>query len=223
MDPFKSFEPHQLSTEELPQRLQVDPARGLSTEEAQRRLVEQGPNELTERSTRMPWAILWDQLSATMVLVLLAAAAISFVLHDAKDAVAILAIVVLNAALGFVQEYRAEKAMAALKKLAVPSVTVRRDGRVQSVPARDLVRGDVLYLEAGNLVGADCRLLEAERLCVDEAALTSESMPVEKVARLCLEGSVRSGQGQAGLRSSHHDFEAQLLPLRRASRCQTMA
>ena len=87
---------------------------------------------------------------------------------------------VLNAALGFVQEYRAEKAMAALKKLAVPSVTVRRDGQVQSVPARDLVRGDVLYLEAGNLVGADCRLLEAEGLSVDEAALTGESMPVEK-------------------------------------------
>ena len=188
--PLEGFEPHQLSAEELPQRLQVDPAQGLLTEEAQRRLAEQGPNELTERSTRTPWAILWDQLSATMVLVLLAAAAISFALRDAKDAIAILAIVVLNAALGFVQEYRAEKAMAALKKLAVPSVTVRRDGQVQSIPARDLVRGDILYLEAGNLVGADCRLVEAESLCVDEAALTGESMPVEKVARLCLEGSV---------------------------------
>ena len=187
---LKGFEPHQLSAEELPRRLQVDPAQGLLTEEARRRLAEQGPNELTERSARTPWAILWDQLSATMVLVLLAAAAISFALRDAKDAIAILAIVVLNAALGFVQEYRAEKAMAALKKLAVPNATVRRDGQVQSVPARDLVRGDVLYLEAGNLVGADCRLLEAESLCVDEAALTGESMPVEKVARLCLEGSV---------------------------------
>jgi P-type Ca2+ transporter type 2C len=188
--PLEGFEPHQLSAEELPRRLQVDPAQGLLTEEARRRLAEQGPNELTERSARTPWAILWDQLSSTMVLVLLAAAAISFALRDAKDAIAILAIVVLNAALGFVQEYRAEKAMAALKKLAVPNVTVRRDGQVQSVPARDLVHGDVLYLEAGNLVGADCRLLEAESLCVDEAALTGESMPVEKVARLRLEGSV---------------------------------
>ena len=188
--PLEGFEPHQLSAEELPRRLQVDPAQGLLTEEARRRLAEQGPNELTERSARTPWAILWDQLSSTMVLVLLAAAAISFALRDAKDAIAILAIVVLNATLGFVQEYRAEKAMAALKKLAVPNATVRRDGQVQSVPARDLVRGDVLYLEAGNLVGADCRLLEAESLCVDEAALTGESMPVEKVARLCLEGSV---------------------------------
>jgi P-type Ca2+ transporter type 2C len=187
---LESFEPHQLSAEELPQRLQVEPAQGLSTEEARRRLAEQGPNELTERSARTPWAILWDQLSATMVLVLLAAAAISFALRDAKDAIAILAIVVLNAALGFVQEYRAEKAMAALKKLAVPSVTVRRDGQVQSVPARDLVRGDLLYLEAGNLVAADYRLLDAESLRVDEAALTGESMPVEKVAGVCLEGSV---------------------------------
>jgi Ca2+-transporting ATPase len=187
---LKTFEPHQLSAEELPRRLQVDPAQGLSIEEARRRLAEQGPNELTERSARTPWVILWDQLSATMVVVLLAAAAISFALRDAKDAIAILAIVVLNAALGFVQEYRAEKAMAALKRLAVPSVTVRRDGRLQFVPARDLVRGDVLCLEEGNLVGADCRLLEAESLYVDEAALTGESMPVEKVADMCLQGSV---------------------------------
>jgi P-type Ca2+ transporter type 2C len=190
MDLLKAFEPHQLGAEELLRLLQVDPAPGLSTEEARRRLAEQGPNELTERSARTPWAILWDQLSATMVLVLLAAAAISFALRDTKDAIAILTIVVLNAVLGFVQEYRAEKAMAALKKLAVPSVTVRRDGRVQFVPARDLVRGDVLCLEAGNLVGADCRLLEAESLYVDEAALTGESIPVEKLAQLCLEGSV---------------------------------
>jgi len=187
---LKGFEAHQLSAEELPRRLRVDPAQGLSIQEARRRLAEQGPNELTERSARTPWVILWDQLSATMVLVLLTAAAISFALRDTKDAIAILAIVVLNAALGFVQEYRAEKAMAALKRLAVPSVTVRRDGRLQIVPARDLVRGDVLCLEEGNLVGADCRLLEAESLCVDEAALTGESMPVEKVAGLCLEGSV---------------------------------
>ena len=186
----KGFEPYQLSAEELSRRLQVDPTVGLLTDEARRRLAEQGPNELTERSARTPWVILWDQLSATMVLVLLAAAAISFALRDTKDAVAILAIVVLNAALGFVQEYRAEKAIAALKKLAVPSVTVRRDGRVQFVPARDLVRGDILCLEEGNLVGADCRLLEAESLYVDEAALTGESIPVEKVARLCLEDSV---------------------------------
>ena len=139
---LNGFEPHQLSAEELPRRLQVDPAQGLLAEEARRSLVEHGPNELKERSARKPWAILWDQLSATMVLVLLAAAAISFALRDAKDAIAILTIVALNAALGFVQEYRAEKAMAALKKLAVPSVTVRRDGQIQSVPARDLVRGD---------------------------------------------------------------------------------
>jgi magnesium-transporting ATPase (P-type) len=93
---LKGFEPHQLSGGELSRRLQVDPAKGLMTEEARRRLVELGPNELTERSARNPWTILWDQLSATMVVVLLAAAAISFALSDAKDAIAILAIVVLN-------------------------------------------------------------------------------------------------------------------------------
>jgi P-type Ca2+ transporter type 2C len=108
---LQAFKPHQLTADELARRLQVDPAQGLLTEEVRRRLAEQGPNELLERSARTPLAILWDQLSATMVLVLLAAAAISFALRDSKDAIAILAIVVLNAALGFAQEYRAEKAM----------------------------------------------------------------------------------------------------------------
>jgi Ca2+-transporting ATPase len=118
---LKASEPHQLSAKEVLQRLEVDAGNGLSTSDARRRLAEHGPNELIERSARTPWRILWDQLAATMVVVLLVAAAISLTLHDYKDAIAILAIVVLNAALGFAQEYRAEKAMAALKKLAVPN------------------------------------------------------------------------------------------------------
>jgi P-type Ca2+ transporter type 2C len=180
----KGCEPHQLSAKEVLQRLEVDTAIGLSTSEALRRVAEHGPNELIERSGRTPWEILWDQLAATMVVVLLVAAAISLTLRDYKDAIAILAIVVLNAAFGFVQEYRAEKAITALKKLAAPNVRVRRDGRLQQIPARELVLGDILVMEAGDLIGADCRLLQAENLSVEEAALTGESGPVEKDSTL---------------------------------------
>ena len=181
-DSLNGTEPHQLSAKDVLERLEVDAADGLSTAEARRRLAELGPNELTERFVRSPWVILWDQLKATMVVVLLVAAVISLALGDYKDAIAILAIVVLNAAFGFVQEYRAEKAMAALKKLAAPNVKVRRDSRLQQIPARDLVLGDILVIEVGDLVGADCRLVQAENLSVEGAALTGESASVEKNA-----------------------------------------
>jgi P-type Ca2+ transporter type 2C len=181
-----TFEPHQLKAGAVLERLQVDSSGGLSSTEVQRRLVQYGPNELIERSTRSPWRILWDQLAATMVAVLLAAAVISLTLRDYRDAIAILAIVVLNASFGFVQEYRAEKAVAALKKLAAPNVKVRRDSQLQQVPARDLVPGDILLIEVGDFIGADCRLLHAESLCIEEAALTGESEPVEKDAMQAL-------------------------------------
>jgi Ca2+-transporting ATPase len=156
---------------------------GLAQGEAQRRLAEHGPNELVERGLKSPWRILWEQLTGLMVVILIVAAVVSGALGDWKDAIAILAIVVLNAVLGFSQEYRAEKAMAALKQLAVPTVKVRRDGHVIEISARDLVPGDVVLLEAGALVPADGRLLGSINLRVDEAALTGESEPVEKHSR----------------------------------------
>jgi Ca2+-transporting ATPase len=118
-----------------------------------------------------------------MVVILIIAAGVSIILGDIKDAVAILAIVVLNALLGFTQEYRAEKAIAALKKLAVPTVKVRRDGHLVEKSARELVVGDVVLLEAGNLVPADGRILESVNLRVQEATLTGESEPIEKETR----------------------------------------
>ncbi len=153
---------------------------GLASAEASRRLLEHGPNELIERGLKSPWRILWEQLTGLMVVVLIIAAVVSGALGDWKDAIAILAIVVLNAVLGFSQEFRAEKAMAALKQLAVPRVKVRRDGYVAESSARELVPGDVVLLEAGALVPADGRLLESVNLRVQEAALTGESEPVEK-------------------------------------------
>jgi Ca2+-transporting ATPase len=171
---------HTLDADATLARLGVSAEKGLSNGEAARRLQTAGPNELIERGQRGPWRILWEQLTATMVLILIAAAVISAIVSDFKDAAVILAIVVLFALLGFVQEYRAERAMAALKRLSTPTVRVRRGGQIEQVSARDVVPGDVVLLEAGNLVPADARLLESVNLRIQEAALTGESEPVEK-------------------------------------------
>ena len=160
--------------------LDVSPEVGLSDDEARRRLEQQGPNELIERGAKSPWKILWEQVSAVMVLILIGAGGLSAALGKWTEAVAILAIVVLFVALGFIQEYRAERAIAALKKLAVPQVRVWRNGRVVELPAHDLVQGDVIALEAGNVVPADVRLVESANLRIQEAALTGESEPVDK-------------------------------------------
>lgn len=172
---------YRLGVSDVLTRLQTDPDNGLPQAEAERRLQEHGPNELIERGLKSPWLILWEQLTALMVLILIVAAVISAILGDYKDAAAIGAIIVLNAVLGFIQEYRAEKAILALKKMAVPRVRVRRDGHVQEISARDLVPGDIVFLEAGALVPVDGRLIESVNLQVQEAALTGESSPVEKV------------------------------------------
>ena len=171
---------HTLNIEDALKNCQADSARGLSTEQVAERLAEHGPNELVEKGGRTPWQILWEQVTATMVLILIAAAVISGFLGDTKNLVAILSIVVLYTFLGFIQEYRAEKAIAALKKLSVPSVRVRRNGQLAELSARELVPGDILLLETGNLIPADVRLLEAVNLRVQEAALTGESEAVEK-------------------------------------------
>lgn len=163
-------------------QLQTSFEYGLSQKEASRRLAQYGANELIERARKSPWRILWEQFSATMVIILIVAAVISALLGDTKDTIAILAIVVINALLGFRQEYKAEQAMAALKKMAKPNARVRRDGHIQEISSRMLVPGDIVFLEAGNRVPADCRLIESANLRVQEAALTGESEAVEKDA-----------------------------------------
>jgi Ca2+-transporting ATPase len=155
-------------------------AGGLSAEEAARRRHEHGSNELEDKGSKSPLLILWEQLTAVMVLILIGASLLSLVLGKFLEAGAIGAIVVLFALLGFVQEYRAEKAIAALRKMAVPTVRVVRDGRQMEVPAADLVPGDVVNLEAGSVVPADMRLIEAANLRIQEATLTGESEPVDK-------------------------------------------
>lgn len=154
---------------------------GLSAAEVQSRLTEHGPNDLIVQGVRSPWKILFEQFTAFMVLTLIVAAVISAALGDLKDAIAIGVIVLLNGILGFSQEYRAEQAMAALKKMAVPHSRVRREGETSEISSSDLVPGDILYLEAGNLIPADCRVLESVHLQVQEAALTGESEPIRKI------------------------------------------
>lgn len=171
---------YQSTVEAAVQALQTDAQTGLTTAEAQRRLEQYGPNELIETGIKSPWLIIWDQLREVMVVILIVAAVVSAFLGDYKDVIVILAIVVLNATLGFTQEYRAEQAIAALKKLAVPTVKVQRNGHIEEISARDLVPGDVVLLEAGNLAPADGRLIQSVNLRVQEAALTGESEAVEK-------------------------------------------
>ncbi len=177
---------HSLTCGETLARLDSNAAMGLADAEAADRLARNGPNELVERGRKGPWRIFFAQFTSTMVVVLIVAGVVSALLGDFKDAAAILAIVILNAVLGFRQEYKAEQAMAALKRLAVPRVRVRRGGRLTEISSRDLVAGDVVLLEAGTMVPADCRLLESASLKAQESSLTGESQPVDKRAAAVL-------------------------------------
>jgi Ca2+-transporting ATPase len=170
---------HQMKTEEVIGEFGSS-LQGLSTEEARNRLEKHGPNELTEKKKKSPFMMFLDQFKDTMILVLIAAAIISGVIGGAADTIAIIVIVVLNAVIGFVQEFRAEKAMALLRKMAAHSALVMRDGNPVTVPAAHLVPGDVVVLEAGKIVPADLRVIESALMKVEEATLTGESLPVEK-------------------------------------------
>src|SRR5579859_2568973 len=172
---------HRQGSTAVLRELEVEVSFGLAQSEALRRLQEYGSNELIERGIKNPWVIFWEQMTASVVVVLIVAAVVSALLGDYKDSAVIAAIIVLNAILGFSQEYRAEKAIAALKKLAVPSAKVRRDSEVLSMPVVNLVPGDIVLFEAGDFVPADCRLIESAGLQTLEAALTGESEPIRKI------------------------------------------
>ncbi len=172
---------YKLSTEEALKKLATDPADGLTSAEARARLEKYGPNELVERGGISPWRILFNQFTELMVVILIIAAVVSLALGEEIDTIVIIAIVILNAVIGFSQEYQAEQAMAALKRLAVPTVRVRRDGEVQEVSSNQLVPGDIVLLEAGNVVPADAHMVTGANLKVEEAALTGESEPVDKL------------------------------------------
>jgi Ca2+-transporting ATPase len=171
---------HQQTVEEITNQLQSNLDSGLSKAQAAARLEKTGRNEIAEGQVRPAWRILLEQFTAVLVLILIGAALLSALLGEYKDAIAIGAIVILFGLLGFIQEYRAEQAMAALRKMASPLVRTLREGQLVEIPSQEIAPGDVVLLEAGNLVPADARLVEAVNLRIQEAALTGESEPVEK-------------------------------------------
>ncbi|MBD2092554.1 cation-translocating P-type ATPase [Microcoleus sp. FACHB-1515] len=185
---------HSIEPEKALEILQSDRQRGLTNDQVRERRERYGLNELEEGAGRSSWAILLDQFKNIMLIMLIAVAIISAFIDIRgalasgetpfpKDAISIFAIVILNGALGYIQESRAEKALAALKKLSSPKVRVIRDGRISEVDSKELVPGDVMLLEAGVQIAADGRLLEEANLQVREAALTGEAQAVDKSAK----------------------------------------
>lgn len=174
-------------------RLEVDRESGLTDSEAMDRINSFGKNELQEAPPTSIWVKIYEQFANFLVILLIVAALISAVLGDWVESAAIMMIVLLNATLGVVQESRAEEALAALKKMASPDANVLRNGHRQAIPAREVVPGDIVFLEAGNFVPADVRLLETVNLRIEEAALTGESVAVTKNAQLKLEEDASLG------------------------------
>ena len=176
--------PHTLDAEAVAALLAVRPESGLSAEEACERLSRAGPNLLPQAPARSPWMVLLAQFKSILILILLGAAALAALVGSTKDALVILAVVVINALVGFYQEYRAERSLVALKSMLPSKARVRRDGVSHDIGADEVVPGDVLLLEAGDRVAADGRLWLAAGLEIDESALTGESQPAGKQAAL---------------------------------------
>jgi len=170
---------HSLPVEEVFRKLESNPD-GLTSEEARRRLEQFGFNELVERRGISILEIFLSQFKDIFVIMLLIAILVSFIVGELGDAVTILAIVILNSVVGFVQNYRSEKALEAMKKLAAPKARLLRNGIETIIPAREVVPGDILLLEAGDAIPADARVFENIELKTDEAVLTGESIPVTK-------------------------------------------
>lgn len=182
-----------ISSAKVISTLEVNREHGLSAAEVENRINSYGKNELQEAPRTSIWVRIYEQFANFLVILLLVAAVISAVLGDWVEAAAIMTIVLLNAALGVVQESRAEESLAALKKMASPDANVLREGHRQAIPAREVVPGDIVFLEAGNYVPADVRLVETINLRIEEAALTGESVAVTKNAQLELEEDAALG------------------------------
>jgi Ca2+-transporting ATPase len=184
---------HTLSPQDAAARLQASLEQGLSAADAAKRLQQQGPNAFAEVRGRSLWMMFIAQFMSLIVLLLAAATAVALALGDTIEALAILAVIVINALIGFLTEWKAEQALAALKKQTVPTAHVIRDGKERQIPAEDLVPGDIVILAAGGRVPADGRVVEATRLQIDEAPLTGESHAVVKQTEPLPETNVALG------------------------------
>ncbi|MFA7660386.1 MAG: cation-translocating P-type ATPase [Anaerovoracaceae bacterium] len=183
----------QKSVQQVLEELHVRQQMGLSEEEAAKRLEQYGPNAFQEQKPKTKVQMFIAQLRDPMIYILFAAAGISMFLQEFADALIILAIILLNATIGMVQEAKAERSLEALKKLSSPTALVRRDGKIYDLEAANLVPGDIVILEAGRIVPADLRLLSSVNLKIEESALTGESVPVQKEAEFVAEGEVTLG------------------------------
>ncbi len=184
---------HQLDAAEVFRRLGSDAERGLSAAEAARRLSEHGLNELQAARRVSALDVLLEQFKNILIVILLVAVLLSVLLGHVVEALAIAVIALFAVLLGFYQEFRAERALETLQQMAAPVASVRRDGREQSIPAREVVPGDIIQLRTGDKVPADGRLIEAVNLKIDEASLTGESVPVEKQIAGLGEGDIQVG------------------------------
>ncbi|SFC28151.1 Ca2+-transporting ATPase [Flexibacter flexilis DSM 6793] len=173
---------YNLAPEKILEQVQSSP-QGISEAQAQHRLLHYGKNQLKGKAHKPAWLMFLGQFGDFMIIILMVAAIVSGLMGEITDTIIILIIVLLNSVIGFVQEYRAEKAIDALKQLSITTAKVIRDGKIQNIDSQDLVRGDIVQLEAGNAVAADLRLVEAHSLRIDESALTGESLPVDKNAQ----------------------------------------
>lgn len=184
---------HQMDVDELQQVMRVHPQQGLTEEDAEERRKKSGWNELSEGAKISPFTLLLNQFKDFMVLVLLGATLVSGLLGEYLDAVTIIAIILINGVLGFVQEFRAERSLRALKQLSAPTSKVLRDGKVIHIAAKGLVPGDVILVESGDRIPADVRWLETSSCSVEESALTGESLPVNKHSEAIAEEDVPLG------------------------------
>lgn len=172
---------HAETIDNVVDKLDVDPRTGLTSEQAQERLLKYGPNELEHEKKTPAWVMFLGQFKNILIIILIAAIILSALVGETVDAAIIAVIVIFCAVLGFIQEYRAEQALDALKKMLSPAITVLRDGKEQELPSKNLVPGDVILLEAGDKIPADARVIETHSLRCDQAALTGESVPVSKM------------------------------------------
>jgi len=184
---------YSLKKQDISTKLNTDLEKGLSSELASERLKSFGYNELVGKKGETIWQMLLSQFQDFLVLILIGASVISALIGEVTDSIVIILIVILNATLGVIQEFRANKALEALKKMAAPEAKVIRDGKMMEIPARELVPGDLVLLEAGNYVPADLRLIESVNLKIEEASLTGESVPVEKNAEIVFNDEVPLG------------------------------
>ncbi|MGC9088939.1 MAG: calcium-translocating P-type ATPase, PMCA-type [Caldisericia bacterium] len=169
-----------LSKEEILNILEVDEKKGLSKEEAKKRLKIYGENALPEKKPKSIFIRIYEQIKSLLILILIFSAVISIILSEWIDGIAIIAIIIINAFIGIYQEINAEKSLKALKKISAPTTKVLRDGIITQIPTREVVPGDIVIFETGDKIGADLRIINEKNLKVEEAFLTGESFPVEK-------------------------------------------